>query len=84
MFRTNCHALAAYEPRSYPGPLMLVRALNGADDHVDPTLGWAALASGRVSTHVIPGDHYSLLQRPTVELLEAIVRVELDESETPA
>jgi thioesterase domain-containing protein len=73
-FRAHCHALAAYTARPYPGRLTLIRAGGGPFAALgDSTLGWSALAQD-VSTHVIPGDHYSLLQKPAVERVASVVQ----------
>jgi hypothetical protein len=37
----------------------------------DITLGWGELVAGGVETHVVPGDHISMLQPPHVQTLAA-------------
>jgi thioesterase domain-containing protein len=72
VFRAHCRALNDHEPLPYPGRLTLIRAsaTQGA-----PDLGWGRLAGGGVETHVLTGDHDSLLRPPTVgDLAEAVVR----------
>jgi thioesterase domain-containing protein len=78
VFKANALALSGYLPRPYPGRLALVRAGGHAlEGLLEPTLGWGALAAGGVSTHVVPGDHYTLLQPPSVETLARILEAEM-------
>ncbi len=76
-FRANVLARAGYEPRPYLGRLLLVRAGDPAETLSDPTLGWGALALGGVTTHVIPGDHYSVLRSPAVARLGAWIESQI-------
>jgi amino acid adenylation domain-containing protein len=78
VFRANRLALEGYQPRSYPGRVVLVRA--GSNPGVLDELvarEWSDLALGAVTTHHLPGDHYTIMQRPTVEKLAKILTGEL-------
>ncbi len=55
------------------------RALALFDD--DSARGWNALALGGVTTHHLPGDHYTIMQRPTVERLAEILSGEIERLE---
>ena len=63
-----------YTPEPYAGPLVLFRA---QDRRAEPaheggsaaTLGWAALSSQPVTVHEVPGNHFSMLKAPHVEVL---------------
>jgi thioesterase domain-containing protein len=35
----------------------------------DPALGWGELVSGAIETHIVPGDHISMLNHPHVQIL---------------
>jgi thioesterase domain-containing protein len=82
VYRANRLALEAYEPGPYPGRAVLVRAgssLGIFDD--DAARGWNALVLGGVTTHHLPGDHYTIMQRPTVEKLAEILSGEIERLE---
>jgi thioesterase domain-containing protein/acyl carrier protein len=74
-----------YTVTPYAGRATLFRALEG---HVlrdeDPTLGWAAVAQGGVEIHDTPGTHNSMLLRPYVQTLAALLRASLDRLQEPA
>jgi thioesterase domain-containing protein len=72
-FRANRTALAGYHPLPYGGELHLFRAVDQAKGELDPTLGWNALAPGRVRIFDSPGDHYTIL-REEVEALASQLR----------
>jgi thioesterase domain-containing protein len=77
VFKANFLALASYSPKPYAGRPVLIRAQGHvAEGLFDSTMGWSALATEGVTTHVLPGDHYSLLKTPTVEALAKIVEAE--------
>jgi thioesterase domain-containing protein len=63
-------AVATYEPQPYPGRLVVFRARwQPLFSPHDPTLGWGKLALGGVTTHVVPGNHDTMLYSPNVEHL---------------
>ena len=82
VFRANRLALDGYQPRPYPGRVVLVQA-ESSRNHLDDrsTRGWNALALGGVTTHHLPGDHYTIMQRPAVERLAEILTGEIDRHE---
>jgi thioesterase domain-containing protein len=59
-----------YVPRLYPGRLTLFRAAQQPPtfDH-DPEDGWKEIAAGGIDIYDVPGDHYSLLSEPNVQVL---------------
>jgi thioesterase domain-containing protein len=80
-FRANVLARAGYQPRPYSGRVLVVRAGDpGSAPTADPSLGWASLAPGGISAHVVPGDHYSIMRRPSVVRLAALVDSEIEAS----
>jgi thioesterase domain-containing protein len=82
VYRANRLALDGYQPRAYSGRVILVQAeanLNNLDS--SSTDGWKALAIGGISTHLLPGDHYTIMQRPTVLRLAEILAAEIERQE---
>jgi len=62
----------------YPDPITLFLSDDVAADDFramdrklrnHPTLGWSELVSGQIETHIVPGDHISMLTQPHVQLL---------------
>jgi thioesterase domain-containing protein len=45
---------------------------------LEPDLGWGQLTTEGVEVHEIPGDHFSILQEPGVEILAAHLRAQID------
>jgi thioesterase domain-containing protein len=74
-----------YKPGEYQGKVTLFLPERGLDkiftnDHenvkkkskhvkVNPIDGWGSLATEGVEVHQIPGNHFSILHEPTVQLL---------------
>jgi thioesterase domain-containing protein len=72
--------LSDYEPKFYSEKITLFRA----DDSFrtpDPRLGWDGLADEAIECHDVPGDHYSILKTPNVQVLAEKLRACLDEAE---
>jgi len=77
----NMAAKWAYEPRVYPGRIVLFRAQNPArfDKPYFPTIadwgdrdrqhGWGELAGGGLEIYDVPGDHFSIFEPPHVKVL---------------
>nr|WP_279637144.1 non-ribosomal peptide synthetase [Corallococcus praedator] len=73
VYESNLRALWKYTPGRYGGRVTLLRASEtqvptGADG------GWAALATGGVEVHEIPGDHHSILRTPALDVLAEKIR----------
>ncbi|HEY9673073.1 MAG TPA: condensation domain-containing protein [Waterburya sp.] len=65
-----------YVPHVYAGKVTLLRATQGEgldqpnrERTDDPLFGWGQWAAGGVEAHDVPGGHYSLLQKPNVQVL---------------
>jgi len=79
VYRANRLALDGYQPRTYSGRIILIRAESSRSDFEgDPTRGWDDLAVGGITTYHVPGDHYTILQRPAVERLAEILAGEIE------
>ena len=82
VFKSNYRAIESYLPRTYPDRIQLFIAGDKAASAVeDQTNGWSKLGAA-VETHVIPGDHYTILQNPNVEKLAEALTACLREAET--
>ena len=86
--QANLAAVRRYQPRLYPGRvvLLLAEGRNVASGD-DPRLGWSRIAGGGLAAHSVPGDNSGLmLRRPNVEALAPLLKEYLDEqrAETPA
>src|ERR1051326_671305 len=83
IFKSNNGAFQTYCPRTYPDRIQLFIAADKPTSVAeDQTKGWSELAL-EVETHVIPGDHYSILRNPNVERLAERLTACLQEAETP-
>jgi amino acid adenylation domain-containing protein len=82
----NAAAGRAYQPRPYPGRMTLFRAAERhagmnhdyAAIHEDPYLGWARLSEHPIFVHSIPGDHFSMIAPPHVDVLAERLQEALD------
>ena len=79
VYRANRLALDGYQTPTYSGRLILVRThLHRSDFERGRTGGWGTQTTGRVTTYRVPGDHYSILQKPVVERLAEILKGEIE------
>ncbi|MGD2071447.1 MAG: amino acid adenylation domain-containing protein, partial [Gemmatimonadota bacterium] len=78
--QSNLAAVHRYQPRVYPGRVVLLLAEGRSlDSGEDPRLTWAAVAGGGLETHGVPGDDSGLtLMKPNVEALAERLRSYLD------
>lgn len=55
--------LGKYVPRPYKGKVDLFLAEDGVmpEAFADPLVGWGDLAQGRITRHLVPGDHFSMM-----------------------
>jgi thioesterase domain-containing protein len=77
----NQGARRNYQPRPFPGRLVLFRAeqfpCGPGTRWDDPFLGWRGLAAGGIDVVKVPGDHLTVLRRPNVETLAQNLNVYL-------
>jgi thioesterase domain-containing protein len=78
----NARAERSYVPRPYDGRIHLfwcselpVRA------YQDRRLSWSDVALDGLETHVIPGNHMSMVEEPHVHVLAAKLRASLDRTD---
>jgi amino acid adenylation domain-containing protein len=69
VYRTNLGALNSYDVRPYPRKVILFNAQEQDPALVhDPLYGWPGLAK-EIETHVVPGNHDTILMEPHVKVL---------------
>ncbi len=70
VFASNTRALKHYVPRPYAGRVTMLRASEGAEDPTQARdRGWTPLAVGGLEQRDVPGNHYSVLRAPDVQVL---------------
>jgi thioesterase domain-containing protein len=79
VFQSNSRAVRNYRPRPYTGKMVLFRA-GEETTGVDPSLGWADLATGSLELCTVPGNHYTMLAEPHVQALTEQLRGYLNRS----
>ena len=72
-FARNFRAAESYAPGLCDAPLALFLA-EGSPGVVERAAAWTPLAAAGLEIHLLPGDHYSLLERERVEPLAARLR----------
>lgn len=80
IFRSNLIALSRYVPQPYSEEIVVFRASDVKEQVLDPKLGWEELSTRPVEVHVIPGDHYTMLAKPHVQILADKLRSCFDKS----
>jgi thioesterase domain-containing protein len=76
VYEQNVRALAAYVPRPYPGPAVMLLSHHEPDrTFYDGRLAWAELVESGLVVRFIPGDHENMLDEPHVAgVAEALAR----------
>ena len=72
--KLHWEALSGYRPRHYRGMITLFRAqsshaLYSRTLRSDPALGWNDFTAKKAEVHIVPGDHFSMLEEPHVRVL---------------
>ncbi len=70
----NEQALSQYNFQAYPGRVVLLRTEDQSRFDItgmeyDPLFGWGNLVTGSLEMHYIPGSHFTVLNKPHVEVL---------------
>lgn len=81
VFRANVMAVGRYVPDVYPGAITLFRAKGSpGETSLVEDLGWQGLAAEGLTVHAVPGDHFTVIRMPQVEVvaetLNALIRRE--------
>ena len=78
VFVANLRAGKDYVPQTYPGRVTLLSANEGpAAISQDATMGWGELAAGGVGSYTVPGNHFTMLREPHVEVLAERLKTSL-------
>ncbi len=79
VFQMNMCAMLRYERQRYPGRITFFRASEQlADVSQDAAKDWQDLAADGVEIHVVPGNHYTMLREPQVQVVAEWLKVCLD------
>ncbi len=84
VFQANIHALQTYTPKPYSGPITLFQA---SEDRAKETLevptalGWQKLSTRPLNIQPVPGDHYTMLSQPHVQVLAENLKKYLDNTD---
>jgi len=82
--KTSFRALLAHvPPQGAPIDVLLLRARERPDweaPGADPEAEWRVVTPGRVALHLVGGDHVSMVKRPHVAALAALLATELSTS----
>ena len=82
VFKTNFRAMQSYLPPVYGDRVTLFKASEQfAQDYQDPTMGWGQLTTKEVEIHIVPGNHYTIIGKPHVQVLAERLRVSLDQAQ---
>ncbi|NOK62225.1 MAG: amino acid adenylation domain-containing protein [Chloroflexi bacterium AL-W] len=70
VFTNNIRATNTYAPQPYAGNVALFRAdEQPTDDGMDAWLGWRTYITNEITISTIPGNHYTMVKPPHVQLL---------------
>lgn len=69
VFRCNVRAMWSYRGGGYPGRVTLFRSMDVPDGY-DPLYGWNAFVD-ELELEPIPGDHFTMMARPHLDVLAA-------------
>jgi amino acid adenylation domain-containing protein len=70
VFKANLQAVADYIPQPLATRTILIRSAATAAQHAaEPTLGWGALVGDALELCIVPGDHYTMLSSPHVQVV---------------
>ncbi len=65
-FYANSQAAWRYRPNCGHQPITLFQAQTSAQNHSDSTYGWEELTIADIKTYAVPGNHFSMLYKPSV------------------
>ena len=70
VYKANIYALQSYKPCKYSGSVILFKSLQGDQQgNEDLSLGWRELVSEGIKLFTVPGDHYSIIRSPNVDMI---------------
>lgn len=82
---SNTQIMYAYRPKLYGGNIHIILAedcyeSSGISPSLDPRRAWSGITVGKCVTHVLPGDHHSILVNANASRLAQRMRSLLDET----
>lgn len=82
VFKSHIQAAHIYRPQPYAGKVTLFLSSEDevAVDSENSTGGWGKLANKGVEIHRVPGNHYTMMSKPHVQVLAEQLQVCLEES----
>jgi acyl transferase domain-containing protein len=70
VFKSNVQALRSYIPQAYPNQIIYFQASDEAsDDFNNPALTWDKISGKPIKTITIPGNHYTIVTKPHIQVL---------------
>jgi thioesterase domain-containing protein/acyl carrier protein len=79
VFKANMNALKNYRPKAYFDRITLFRAETSSRNLLaDNTSGWGDLTDNPIEVHLVPGNHYTMVTRPNVQILAEKLSLCLD------
>jgi thioesterase domain-containing protein len=82
VFQTNVRALRGYTPKSYPERVVLLRASEHDPKTIqDVSVDWGEVVRDGLERYTIPGNHFSIMRSPHVQLLSKQLRLCLEDAQ---
>jgi thioesterase domain-containing protein len=88
VFKANVQAMSSYVPQVYQGQIVLFQASEwfAANQHPegrmpDSAVDWQRLSTKPLVVRPVPGDHYTMLAEPNIQVLAEQLRICLNEAE---
>jgi len=80
VFKSNFRAMQSYVPQVYDGRVTLLKAGEQlAENNQDPTMGWGRLTTKEVEIYIVPGNHYTIIGKPHVQVLAERLKVKIND-----
>ena len=81
VFKSNVQALRSYIPQAYPNRINYFQASdNGFNNLNNPALTWDKFLGKPIETITIPGNHYTILTKPHIQVLAEQLNVHLNKA----
>ncbi len=78
---TTLMSLQQYEPQSFPGNMLLIRATSAPSlPGADPTCGWNQVVEGTIDVAWVQGDHETMFLEPNLEEVGKTLRDNLEKA----
>jgi thioesterase domain-containing protein len=78
IYNSNVMATRRYTPQACAQHITLFRASAELTAGESPTMGWEKFAASGITVHTIPGNHYTILEEPNVQVLAEQLRACLE------